>query len=82
MEDMTEKLSNLDDNGDQLGKHLDLSDGSTHKRCHNEKRSERRARTERLLSDINNDQVNKLWICSLYKNIKARKCCLTAFRCY
>ena len=24
MEDMTEKLSNLDDNGDQLGKHLDL----------------------------------------------------------
>ena len=46
MEDMTEKLSNLDDNGDQLGKHLDLSDGSTHKRCHN-------------ISDIDNDQVNK-----------------------
>lgn len=59
MEDMTEQLSNLDDNGDQLGKHLDLSDGSTHKRCHNEKRSERRARTERLVSDIDNDQVNK-----------------------
>ena len=59
MEDMTEKLSNLDDNRDQLGKHLDLSDGSTHKRCHNEKRSERRARTERLVSDIDNDQVNK-----------------------
>ena len=59
MEDMTEKLSNLDDNGDQLAKHLDLSDGSTHKRCHNEKRSERSARTERLVSDIDNDQVNK-----------------------
>ena len=59
MEDMTEKLSNLDDNGDQLGKHLDLSDGSTPTRCHNEKRSERRARTEWLLSDIDNDQVNK-----------------------
>ncbi|PFX29121.1 hypothetical protein AWC38_SpisGene6154 [Stylophora pistillata] len=59
MEDMTEKLSNLDDNGDQLGKHLDLSDGSTHKRCHNEKRSERRARTERLLSDIDKDQGKK-----------------------
>lgn len=28
MEDMTEKLSNLDDNGDQLGKHLHLSDGN------------------------------------------------------
>ena len=59
MEDMTEKLSNLDDNGDQLGEHLDLSHGSTHKRCHNEKRSKRRARTERLVLDIDNDQVNK-----------------------
>lgn len=56
---MTEKLSNLDDKGDRFGQHLDLSVGSTQKRGHNEKRSERRARTERLVSDIDNDQVNK-----------------------
>ena len=59
MEDMTEKLSNLDNKGDRFGQHLDLSVGSTQKRGHNEKRSERRARTERLVSDIGNDQVNK-----------------------
>ena len=59
MEDMTEKLSNLDDKGDRFGQHLDLSVGSTQKRCHNEKRSERRARTERRVSDIENDQLNK-----------------------
>ena len=56
---MTEKLSNLDDKCDRFGQHLDLSVGSTQRRCHNEKRSERRARTERLVSDIDNDQVNK-----------------------
>lgn len=31
MEDMTEKLSNLDDKGDRFGQHLDLSVGSTQK---------------------------------------------------
>ena len=63
MEDMIEKLSNLDDKGDRFGQHLGLSVGrllgGNQRRCHNEKRSERRARTERLVSDIDKDQVNK-----------------------
>lgn len=56
---MAEKLSNPEDKGDRYGQHSNLSIKGTRRRCNNEKRSERRARTERLVSAIDNDQVNQ-----------------------
>lgn len=62
---MAERLGSPNEKVDLLGQHsVNVLTKSTQRQSHNEKRSERRASTERVVSDVDNEVNNtELFLC-------------------